>query len=483
MLNYKKYNLTQIYMTNLKYTMTAQEISIKEVMNKLLNRELTEKEASKIIRKSLRQTQRIKRKYKIEWISWLIHKLRWKKWNRKYDETKYDNALEIIKEKYSDYGPTLASEKLEENYNIKISVPTLRNEMIRAWLWKSKTRRKTDKQYLKRERKENYWEMIQYDWSYHKWFEWREWTNYQCLLVSVDDATNELTAKFSLNEWLIETFKFWKEYIETKWKPLTIYLDKFATYKINYPTATDDKELKTQFWRACESININLIFANTPQAKWRVERMNKTLQDRLVKELRENNISDIETANKFLKEVFTPKFNKKFMCKAKNDWNLHINLSKEEQEKIDQTFSEHKERKISNDYTIQFKNKYYQLYRTKEKLYMIKPWEKITVERHLNWEIKISKNWIYIVSKVLNEKPEKLWQIFTAPISDEDIEIKRKEALEKLEKEKKEQKIEKEKLKETSLTYFQKTWKSHPFAKWLFLAKKKDVKKESLGVV
>lgn len=461
-------------MTNLKYTMTLKEINIKETMDKLLLRELTEQEASKMINKSLRQTQRIKKKYKEEWIIWLIHKLRGKTWNHKYDESKYNNALEIIKEKYSDYWPTLASEKLEDNYNIKISVPTLRQEMIRVWLWKAKTRKKTEKQYTKRERKENYWEMIQYDWSYHKWFEWRKTTWYQCLLVSVDDATNELTAKFALNEWLTETFKFWKEYIETKWKPLTIYLDKFATYKINYPTATDDKELTTQFWRACKNIWIKLIFANTPQAKWRVERMNQTLQDRLVKELRENNISDMETANKFLKEVFLPKFNKRFMYKAKKDWNLHMQLNGLEKENIDQFFSEHKERKISNDYTIQFENKYYQLYRTKEKLYMIKPWEKIIVEKHLNWEIKISKGWIYIVSKVLFDKPERLWKLFTAPVSDEDIENKRKEALEKQEKEKLDKQKQVDELKKTNLTYFQKTWKSHLFVSWLFQKKPKE---------
>lgn len=463
-------------MTNLKYNMTLKEINMKEVMDKLLRREITEEEASKMIIKSLRQTQRIKKKYREEWINWLIHKLRWKTWNHKYDETKYNKALEIIKDKYIDYGPTLATEKLEENYDIKISIPILRREMIRVWIWKSKTRKRTDKQYIKRERKENYGEMIQYDWSYHKWFEWRNKTEYQCLLVSVDDATNELKAKFTLNEGLTETFKYWKEYIETKWKPLSIYLDKFATYKINYPTATDDKELTTQFWRACKMLWIKLIFANSPQAKWRVERMNQTLQDRLVKELRENNISNIDSANKFLNDLFLPKFNKKFMYKAKKDWNLHMNLIADEKEKIDQVFSEHKVRKIANDYTIQFENKHYQLYRTKDKLYMIKPWEKVTIERHLNWEIRISKNWLYITNKVLFEKPERLWTIFTAPISDDDIENKRKEILKKSENEKIEKQKHLEELQKTNLSHFQKTWKSHPFSRWLF--QKKTIKKE-----
>ena len=120
--------------------------------------------------------------------------------------------------------------------------------------------------------------MIQYDWSYYLWFEWRNWTEYQCLLIAIDDATWKVTAKFTENEWLIKTFKFWKEYILENWKPKSIYFDKFATYKVNYPNVTDDKQLPTQFWKTCKSLNIDLIFANTPQAKGRIERMNTSRQ-------------------------------------------------------------------------------------------------------------------------------------------------------------------------------------------------------------
>lgn len=394
-------------MTNKIYYMTEKELHIKAVLDRVLNWELTEDKASKLIKRSLRQTQRIKKKYKLEWVEWLIHKLRWKKSNHKYDENKYIEAIQIIKEKYSDYWPTLASEKLWEIHNIEISIPILRREMIKYWIWKAKIRKKDERQYTARERRESYWELVQYDWSYHKWFEAREWTWYQCLLVAVDDATGEVTAKFALNEWLEETFKFWKEYILEKWKPIAIYLDKFSTYKVNYPTATDDKDLPTQFWRASKEIGMELIFANTPQAKWRVERMNQTLQDRLVKELRENNISDMDVANKYLKEVFLPKFNKKFMVKARSNANLHTSLREDEINILDQIFSEHKERKVANDYTIKFENKYYQLYKSEDKEYRLRPWQKVCVEKHLNWVIKISINWKYIAHEVSFERPEK----------------------------------------------------------------------------
>lgn len=390
------------------YNMTEKELHIKNVIDRLLNKELTEAESSKLISKSLRQTQRIKRKYKKDWVNGLIHKLRWKESNHKYDETKYINAIQIIKDKYNDYWPTLASEKLLENYDIKISIPILRREMIRYWIWKSKTRKKETRQFTARERRECYGELVQYDWSYHKWFEWREWTQYQCLLVAVDDATWEITAKFAKNEWIDETFLFWKEYIIKNWKPLSIYLDKYATYKVNYPTATDDKELPTQFWRASKELWIQLIFANTPQAKWRVERMNQTLQDRLVKELRENNINDIETANKFLRDIYLPKINAKLKVKARSLSNLHCSLRQDEINKLDQIFSEHKERKVANDYTIKYGNKYYQLCKSEDKKYKLRQWQKVCVERHLNWEIKISTNWVYIDCNISFDRPEKL---------------------------------------------------------------------------
>lgn len=394
-------------MTNKIYKMTEKELYRRTVMDKLLNKELLERDASNLMWISLRQTQRIKRRYKKEWTSWLIHKSRWRPSNHRCEENKYTEAIEIIKDKYIDYWPTLASEKLEEKHWIKISIPTLRQEMIKSWIWKVKKQIKEKKQFTARERREAYWELVQYDWSYHKWFEWRDWTWNQCLLVAIDDATWEVKAKFTKNEWLEETFKFWQEYILDKWKPLSIYLDKFATYKINYPTATDDKDLTTQFGRASKTLWIELIFANTPQAKWRVERMNQTLQDRLVKELREENINDMDIANKYLEEKFLPKFNKKFMVKARSKSNLHIKLRENEINSLNQIFSEHKKRKVANDYTIKFEKKYYQLYKSEDKKYTLRQWQKVCVEKHLNWEIKISINWVYIKSEASFERPER----------------------------------------------------------------------------
>jgi hypothetical protein len=181
----------------------------------------------------------------------------------------------------------------------------------------------------------------------------------------VDDATGEVVAKFALNEGIPATFQFWIDYILMHGKPKSVYLDKFATYKINHPNATDDKELTTQFGRACKELGIELIFANSPQAKGRVERMNGTLQDRLLKELRENDISNIDDANAFLKE-YLPKFNRKFRVEPRGASDLHVPLRDDEKERLHEIFSVHTGRKVQNDYTIRFETKIIQLYRDKE---------------------------------------------------------------------------------------------------------------------
>lgn len=402
--------------------MTQKELDINTVMDQLLKEELTIPEAAKRINKTERHTKRLKKRYKIDWSKWLIHKARWKPSNHKIDTVKYENAIQIIKDKYSDYWPTLSTEVLLENHNITVTISTLRRLMIQNWIWKNKKQKKII-QFTARERKPNYWEMVQYDWSYHLWFESRNWTEYQCLLVAIDDATWIVTAKFTKNEWLTETFKFWKEYVEKNWKPKSIYLDKFATYKVNYPNATDDKQLPTQFWNTCKSLNIDLIFANTPQAKGRVERMNKTLQDRLIKALRFENINDIDSANKYLNETFLPKFNQKFKYEARNKGDLHLKLNDHEKNNLDQYFSKKTERTIGNDFCIKFNNQYFQLFRKKDCWYTIKPKSIVIIEEHLDWGIKISRFWKYIYYEKSFDRPEKAKKLLIAPVKESNLNL------------------------------------------------------------
>lgn len=446
--------------------MTTRDIEIKETLDKVLNWEITNIKAAELLWLSERQIIRKKQRYELEWIEWLIHKSRWKTSNHKHAPTKYKEIITLRKEKYSDYNVIHFKEKLEEKHEIKISYCTLRNELILNWFLKVK-KRKIKQEFHQRPRRENYWELVQYDWTYHKWLEERNWSEELCLLVKVDDATWIINAKFDKSEWTIPTFNFWKEDIFKNWKPRAIYLDRFATYKINHPNATNDKELPTQFWRVAKTFWIQLIFANSAQWKWRVERMNWTLQDRLVKELRENKICDLGSANKFLEEDFLPKFNVKFKVEPVWVANLHIPLSKEEIEHLDQIFSKHSKRKLKNDFTIAFNNTYYQLYRNKDWWWPhLNKWDMITVEEHLDWNIYLAKNWKYIIFKELPEKRTRSYKLPMAPANTTHAEEMKNE-IDKL------QEIDKIK-NENKISYFEGNWKEHPYNKFFKLWKPKS---------
>jgi len=129
-------------MTNNYLTMTQKELNINTVMDKLIKKELTISDASKIINKTERHVKRLKKKYKLEWSKGLIHKARWKPSNHQLDSEKYENAIQIIKKKYPDYWPTLSAEKLLENHNISVSISTLRRQMIKNQIWKNKKQKK-----------------------------------------------------------------------------------------------------------------------------------------------------------------------------------------------------------------------------------------------------------------------------------------------------------------------------------------------------
>ena len=412
--------------------MTQKELNLKSIMDKLIWWHLLEREAASLAHKSLRQIQRIKKRYSRDGDAWLIHKSRLRKSNHQYDSAKYDVAVSLIQKYYQDYSYVLLQEKLEEKHGICFSMPTLRNELIRRGIRMVKKQRKPDTQRTMRKRKENYGEMIQYDGTYHLWFEDR-WDEV-CLLVSVDDATGDVVAKFALNEGIPATFQFWIDYILIHGKPKSIYLDKFATYKINHPNATDDKELVTQFGRVCKELGIELIFANSPQAKGRVERMNGTLQDRLLKELRENNICNIADANVFLKE-YLPKFNAKFRVEARGNSNLHIPLRDDEKERLNQIFSIQKVRKIQNDYTIRFETKIIQLYRDKEGGSLVYKWERVTVEKHMDGTIRVTnKNRKYVISKEASSLPKKSCTLPLPPLIGEDEKLIREQCIQEKER-------------------------------------------------
>lgn len=386
-------------------TLTMTEINRHEVIKKLINKRISEKEARKMLNiKSLRQVRRIKKRVLKKGVNGVVHRSRGRPGNRRFNEKFVKKAMMIVSEKYSDFKPTFASEKLLENDGIKIGREKLRQLMIKEGLWKPKSRKQPKNRHTWRSRKDNYGEMQQFDGSYHYWLEDR--AGEMCLLLSVDDATGRIThAKFDKNEGTVAVFNFWLEYFTENGLPVCIYLDKFSTYKINHPSAVDNKELMTQFQRATNQIGVITINANSPEAKGRVERMNGTLQDRLVKEMRLAGISTIDEANKFLKKYII-KFNKQFAVVPKNQFDLHKPVNKVIKGKLPQIFSIQSQRKVNNDYTIMFKNKFFQLEERQPTTVFKK--DTVTIEEHLNGEIKINFKDKYLNYIVLPERPKKI---------------------------------------------------------------------------
>ena len=388
--------------------MTQKEARRYEIVKNLLAGKLDGTEAAKQLSLSVRQTKRLKAKVGLLGIKGIIHGNRGQASHNGTDLKTLIKTKKYLNEIYHDFNPLLAQEHLHDDQGVELSRETVRQIMIAEKLWHPR-KKAAAKKHFWRERKDNYGEMEQFDGSYHNWFEGRNEEKLgleQCLLVSVDDATGDITkAKFEYHEGVRPVFGFWLEYFKVNGLPIAIYLDKFSTYKVNHKNAVDNRELMTQFERAMNQLGVKVIHANSPQAKGRVEKMNGTLQRRLVKELRLNNINTIVEANKFLEKVFIPKFNQQFRVVPKKKNNLHKKLNEKKIIELDQILSIQSERKINNDYTVRFENQYYQLAETQPTTVCKK--DKVIIEERLNGEVKISLRNKYLNYFYLPERPKK----------------------------------------------------------------------------
>jgi len=380
------------------------------VITKVINKEIKPGVAAKMLGISTRQLRRLKTAVLDNGKDALRHGLKGKPGNHRYQDEEKAKVIETIKENYSDFKPKFATEKLQETDGIPMTSQTIRVWMTQAGLWKSR-KQKQSEYHAWRPRKEYFGELQQFDGSYHYWFEDRFLDKKDnpievCLLAAIDDATGVITkASFAEHEGVIPVFTFWKEYVETHGKPLNIYLDKFSTYKINHKAAQDNTELITQFELVTKTLGITLIFANSPQAKGRVERLFETLQDRLVKEMRLEKINSPTNGNKFLKEVFIPKFNKQFAVTPAKEGNVHRPLHPEEKEQLNHIFSSHQTRRVNLDFTIQFKNNWYQL--TEVQPTTVRPLMIVLVETWLDQSVHIILKDYELAYIILPEKPKK----------------------------------------------------------------------------
>jgi len=337
-------------------TMSDREITRLEVMQRLKDKRLSQKEAAEMLALSIRQIKRLFRAYKGQGAKGLISARRGKESNNRLDAQIVQQATDLIYKQYRDFGPTLAHEKLVEVHGLKLSDESVRRLMIEEGIWKPKRAKKPPTHQM-RERRACFGELVQIDGSDHAWFEERA---PKCtLLVYIDDATGQL-----LELWFVpdETFFAYCEasrhYLERYGKPVAFYSDKHGIFRVNQPRPLGVSSGVTQFGRAMQELDIQIICANTPQAKGRIERANQTLQDRLVKELRLHSISDMEAGNAYLPE-FREDYNRRFAVQPRSTHDAHRPLLKTEN--LNVILTHQKVGSLSKNLTVQSNHVIYQI--------------------------------------------------------------------------------------------------------------------------
>jgi hypothetical protein len=384
--------------------MSQKEANRYDIIKKTIDKKIKGIEAATILNLTTRHIRRLKKKVAKDGIKGLIHAGRGQTSSRKIPEKEEDKIKKLLNKHYWDFGPTFAAEKLDEVYEIKRDPKTIRRIMMAEDLWKPKGKKKEIHRSW-RQRRPALGELEQYDGSYEYWFEGR--APKCCLLASIDDATSQITyAKFDEHEGVEPTFNFWQEYLEKCGKPMAIYVDKFSTYSMNHKLAKENPDTLTQFERAMKQLKIEVINAHSSQAKGRVERLFGTLQDRLIKELRLAKISTVLEANEFLIKLFIPKFNAKFGVIPRSDANLHQKITQPEKDSFPSIFCRHYERTIRSDYTLSYKNIWYQLEETQAVSIFKK--DVVLVEERFDGEIKFKLRGKYLDYRQLPEMPRKV---------------------------------------------------------------------------
>ena len=335
--------------------MNSKEMNRLEVMQKLAEKRMSQKKAAQELGISLRQVKRLWKAYRERGAAGLVSQQRGKASHNRLSEETEQAVVDLLHSRYADFGPTLAREKLVEKDGVDISVSSVRKIMIEEELWKAKKVRKVEA-YQMRERRSCFGELVQIDGSPYDWFEGRA---PECtLLVFIDDATGRLVQLlFVESESFFSYCRAAEGYFTRYGKPSAFYSDKHGIFRVNQAT-TGSTDALTQFGRAMQELHVQIICANTPQAKGRVERANQTLQDRLPKELRLRGISDWEAGNAFL-PVFIDDFNRRFAVQPRSSHDAHRPLSKSDN--LTQIFTWQESRVLSKNLTIQFRKVVYQI--------------------------------------------------------------------------------------------------------------------------
>lgn len=384
-------------------SMSEQEADRVGIMQRLEAKELKQGQAAKLLKISVRQVKRLIKGYRSEGAKGLIHKGRGRTGNRALPDSEKDHMLKLIKTKYADFGPTLACEKLDELHGIKRADETVRKLMISVGLWIAKER-KIVRLHQLRQRRSCLGELVQIDGSPHDWFEGR--AKNCTLLVCIDDATGKLLhLEFVTSESTQAYFTAVRTYLQKHGRPLAWYMDKHGVFRVNTTkgktAGTSDSNGLTQFGRAMKELDIACIFADSPEAKGRVEKVNGTLQDRLVKEMRLRGIGSMEQGNAYVEE-FMSVFNRKFAVVPKSPVNLHRPLLPTQT--LDALLCEKYTRILSKQLSISYESKIYQI-QTERPLYAMRH-APVTIEKATTGTIRIVYKGQTLSYTIVKEQPK-----------------------------------------------------------------------------
>lgn len=362
-------------------------VALKKAKKKLIR----QKQAAEEIGVTERQVRRLLRKLRRKGDKAVIHELRGRPSNRKLPAEMEQKAVVVLSDPvYRGFGPTLAAEYLRKQHEITVSKETLRRWMVRASLWKA-GRRPVVEVHQWRPRRSRCGELVQWDTSTHDWLEGRGEVIY--LISMIDDATSRLLARFVRRDSSEENRLLLRSYLEQYGRPLAFYTDKAGMFQVAVKSKRQEQREgldrqpmpPTQIARALGEMGIVWIPAHSPQAKGRVERQFQTAQDRLVKGMRVAGVGTLEEANGYLEKEYLPWWNQTLVVKPANDEDAHRPLGKEHD--LAAILSHVEQRQVTNDYTIRWDGKFYQIDRRDVQVGMRKAM--VRVEQRLDGPIAV----------------------------------------------------------------------------------------------
>lgn len=391
---------------------TVRETRQIAILEKALRREIKQVTAAESLGCSERTIRRRLKRYKKNGVAGLVHRLQERPGNRAADQKLRKKVLNLMRTTYAGWPPTHAAQKLAEVNKLVVIAKTLRTWMMQEGLWTKQRKRRAGRRW--RERKECFGQMVQLDGSRHKWVPDQWWT----LLKFVDDATGRVFMRFYDAESYDNVADLTIRYLKAFGKPTSIYTDRGGVYKVT--VNNDEGDLITRYGKVLRELGVELIHANSPQAKGRVERSFNTDQQRLVRELVLAGITSRDAANDYLETVYIPQHNTRYARNPRNPIDIHQRVGETD---FNYVFATLCQRTVRNDWTIQYEHKQLQLDNSRPAI--VKPKDLVTVRQLLDGRLIVSIRsqvieFKEIIARPIKQLPEPLVKpaVYHKPVAD-----------------------------------------------------------------